>query len=79
MLKDSGFGSVRVRNHVNMRKVAGGRTSASAKALRCVHAGTTLLHHATFGAVNLGPWIEVSCSKAPLTFAVNEMPLLCVA
>lgn len=79
MLKDSGFGSVRVRNHVNLRKVAGGRTSASAKALRCVHAGSTLLHHATFGTVNLGPWIEVSCSKAPLTVAMNEMPLLCVA
>jgi protein-L-isoaspartate O-methyltransferase len=79
MLKDSGFGSVRVRSQINMRELAERGTSFSTKTLRCVHAGSQFLHHATFGTVNLGPWIEVSCSKAPLTVAVNEMPLLCAA
>ena len=39
-----------------------------------VHAATQLLQALTLGAVNWGPWIEVSCSKAPLTFAGNELP-----
>jgi hypothetical protein len=64
MLRDSGFVSVRVRNQAT-------------RSLRCVHAATQLLQALTLGAVNWGPWIEVSCSKAPLTFAGNELPLLC--
>jgi hypothetical protein len=81
MLRDSGFVSVRVRNQVNVRGFVPGRKSfwsvpGATRALRCVHAASQLLHHATLGAVNWGPWIEVSCSKAPLAFAVNELPIL---
>lgn len=76
MLRDSGFESVSVRNPINMRGLVEGRDG---NALRCVHAASRLVRHATFGTVNWGPWIEISCSKSPLTFAQNELPLLCVA
>jgi SAM-dependent methyltransferase len=82
MLRDSGFVSVRVRNQVNVRGFVPGRKSfwsvpGATRSLRCVHAAAQLLQALTLGAVNWGPWIEVSCSKAPLTIARNELPLLC--
>jgi hypothetical protein len=74
MLRDSGFGSVNVRNRINVRGFDPQRRSfwtipAATKLLRCVHAGSEILDHATSGALKWTPWIEVSCSKSRRTLA----------
>jgi SAM-dependent methyltransferase len=84
MLRESGFGSVHVRNRINVRGFDPRRRSfwtipSATTLLRCVHAGSEILGHATFGALRWGPWIEVSCSKSRRTLASDTLLACCFA
>lgn len=59
MLRDAGFDGVSVSNHVNLRDGSAER----ARTLRRVQRASRILHGASLGAVALGPWIEICCSK----------------
>jgi SAM-dependent methyltransferase len=84
MLRASYFRALRVRNQINVRGFDSERNSfwslpTATRTLRCVHAGSQVLQLATLGALTLGPWIEVSCSKSRAVQADDEALAQCVA
>lgn len=68
MVRDCGFGSVRVRTRINVRGFDPERPSSfsvpkATRTLRIVHAGSRALQLVTLGALTLGPWFELTCCK----------------
>ena len=83
ILQNSGFSSIRVRNHTNLRGSNPARRSfwtipEGARALGRIHRSSELLRRATLGRIAMGPWIEVSSTKdasfAPARTTLYSVP-----